>query len=212
MSHVLVCVGGIELTEDRLADIPRSFDRLIAVDAGAHLAHAAGLSIDVLVGDLDSIGTELLDQLRHQGCVIEEHSPNKDQTDLELGLVAAVASDPSEMTIAGGGGGRADHFLANAAVIASPAWRRVPIAWILESETVYPVHGRRIIDTSPDATISVLPIGGDAHGVTLTGVEWPLDNATMGAHSSLGVSNRALGNSVAIDVTNGTVLAIVNRD
>ena len=55
------------------------------------------------------------------GHPVERHPAAKDATDLELALDAAISRRPGRIHVLGGHGGRLDHLLANALVLAAPA-------------------------------------------------------------------------------------------
>ena len=57
---------------------------------------------------------------------MQRHPVAKDATDLELALDAALAMGPADVTVVGGHGGRLDHFLGNALLLA--AERYAPLA------------------------------------------------------------------------------------
>ena len=80
---------------------------MIAADGGAELARMLGLSVDLVVGDMDSISAETLAGIER----VERHAAEKDATDLELALVAALRFEPERVLVLGGGGGRLDHLL-----------------------------------------------------------------------------------------------------
>ncbi|MEI3503053.1 MAG: thiamine diphosphokinase [Anaerovoracaceae bacterium] len=63
---------------------------------------------DLLMGDFDSIGSELPDDIE-----TESSRPEKDFTDLELAIMKAVDLAATEVCIIGGIGGRLDHTVAN---------------------------------------------------------------------------------------------------
>lgn len=57
-------------------------------------------------------------------------------------------------------------------------------------------------------TLSLIPIGRDACGVTVTGVHWPLNEATLRMGPSQGISNRLVTDKAGIQVRKGALLAI----
>ena len=211
MTVAHVFTGGEPLSPPRLLGLGKA-DLVIAADSGVERAAAAGLTVDVLVGDLDSITKQTFDAIFDEGTTIEAHHPDKDATDLELALATALRLGVGEIVVVGGGGGRLDHLFGNAAVITSPILREIPVRWELERETAYVVHGHRTIPVTEGSTFSVIPIGGDAHGVTLTGSKWTLDNATIEAGSSLGISNVAVEPTIATEIRTGTLLVICIKD
>ena len=206
VAHVLA--GGEPMPPLRILALGAA-DVVIAADSGAENAAAAGVPVDVLVGDLDSISRQTLDAVIDGGTSIEAHHPDKDATDLELALATALEMGVEEIVVVGGGGRRLDHLLGNVAVISSPTLRHVQVRWELERESVYVVHGRRTIPVTDGSTFSVIPFGGNAHGVTLTGSKWDLYNATLPAGASLGISNVAAASEITVTVRDGTLLVVL---
>ena len=208
--HALVFAGGESVAVARIRQIA-DFDLVIAADSGADLATAAGVDIDLLVGDMDSISPESLNALTDSDTFIEAHTAKKDATDLELALRAATARQATRVTVIGGGGARLDHLLGNVAVITSREFASLGIRWITDGAVAYPVHDDRSITTTPGTTVSVLAIGGDATGVSLDGLEWPLHRATLSASSSLGISNVTTHGEFRAQVGEGSLLVVVNE-
>lgn len=210
MAVVHVFVGGDPVSPERIEALGPA-DLVIAADSGADIAGGGGVTVNILVGDLDSISRRSLERALDGETVIEAHPPDKDATDLELALDVALRSDPSEIVFVGGGGVRLDHLLGNVGVIGSPAARHVPVSWVMERETAHVVRGSKSIPTTPGVIFSLIPIGGDAHGVYIRHARWLLRDASLPVHGSVGISNVALGKEVEIKVGEGTVLAIFNH-
>ena len=206
MVAIHLFVGGDPVSSERIGDLGPA-DLVMAADSGADIAARAGVTVDILVGDLDSISRDAMERIFDGDTVIEAHSPDKDATDLALALDVALRSDPSEIVFVGGGGGRLDHLLGNVAVIASPAARHVRVSWVMEGATAHVIRGSKSIPTTQGQLFSLIPIGGDAHGVHIRHARWELRDASLRVHGTLGISNVALGREVEIEVTEGTVLA-----
>lgn len=207
MTVAHVFTGGEPVSPHRIHSLGDA-DLVIAADSGIENAASAGLPVDVLVGDLDSITRERLDAVLDAGTRIEAHHPDKDATDLELALDTARRMGAGEIVVVGGGGRRLDHLLGNVAVLTSPALRRIPVRWELERETAYVVRHRLTIPVRAGSTFSLIPVAGDADGVTLTGSKWELDYARIEAGSTLGISNVALGGEIRVEVRRGTLLVV----
>ena len=65
------------------------------------------------------------------------------------------------------------------------------------------------LSIQPGRTVSLVPVGGSATGVTASGLVWPLADATLNPYEGLGVSNRAEAPTVAVEVADGVVAVIV---
>jgi thiamine pyrophosphokinase len=178
------------------------FDLVIAADSGFDHAGALELRVDLVVGDFDSVKGDL-------GSVATEvHPRDKDHSDLELALDVALARGTSELLILGGGGGRLDHLLVNAAVIAHSRFRSMQIRWESGVSTVHVVWDRTTIRGRPGDIVTLLAAGGDASGVTTSGLRWALRSARLAAASSRGLSNEMLDNHAWVSVATGVLLAI----
>ena len=54
-------------------------------------------------------------------------------------------------------------------------------------------------------------MGSDANGVTLTGLQYPLENGRLTAGFPLGVSNHFIGEPAEISVRDGSLLVLFDR-
>ena len=62
-----------------------------------------------------------------------------------------------------------------------------------------------------EGIISVFCLGPDAKGVTETGLQYTLDNATLTSGFPLGVSNHFIGEASEITVKDGSLLVMWDR-
>lgn len=184
---------------------------VVAADGGLRHAYRHGLPIHAVVGDLDSCAADHLEWAREAGADIVEHPTDKDATDLELAMAYADAAEGIErIVVFGVDGGRLDHELGNWAVCCGPWRARVEVhaaggvATILRADRGHELELRG----QPGETVSVIARSGAATGVSVSGVRWPLDGATLEPDSSLGISNEFVESTVRVSVADG-VLAVV---
>jgi thiamine pyrophosphokinase len=204
---VLILAGGTAPT----SDVTRALDpaaMCIAADSGLDHARALGLVPDLVIGDLDSVTPAALAWAELRGVPIERHPTDKAQTDLELALSRAVDLDPVRVVVAGIGGGRLDHFLANVAVLADRRWSAVAVDGLIDGATISVIHGERTLQGQIGDLVSLLPVHGDALGVTTIGLRWPLQAATLTAGTSWGVSNVFTAATATVSLHHGTLLAV----
>ncbi len=183
---------------------------VIAADSGYDHAVALGLTVDLLVGDLDSISAAGLTEARRSRTTIEEHSPDKDATDTELALAGAAKRGYGQVIGVFGGGDRLDHALAALFAFTAPrlAGRHVTLWWA-DTRIVVLHDGDNIEPTgSPGEPFSLLPLHGPATGVDIVGALYPLTDADLDAGSSLGVSNLFGPTPSVIRLGTGTVIHI----
>ena len=184
---------------------------VVAADSGVDHALAVGVTPSVVAGDFDSISPQGLAAVVAAGADIHRHDPAKDFTDLELALALAVAMDPSEVVVIGGGGGRLDHVLANAAVLASPMLDgvRVMAQFGMASMHVVRPHMPAALHGTPGQLVTLLPAGETACGVTTTGLRFALDGEQLHPWSARGVSNEFVDVSATVALATGVLLAVI---
>ena len=182
---------------------------VIAADSGLHTAAALGIQVDLIVGDLDSAAPEAMTRAIHGGATVERHPTDKDATDLELAIDAAVERGVERVILIGGASlDRIDHFMANALLLASPRFAALTIEWFVQGAHVIPIRSSATIPGDLGDLVTLLAVGGPATGVTTRGLQWPLAGDTLEPGSTRGVSNVIDRPPVTVDVASGTVLAI----
>lgn len=207
--RALIFVNGTINDYSQLARWLRPDDYLIAADGGARHCAALGLRPAVLVGDLDSIGPELLADYEKSGVSIERHPPRKDETDLELAVRRAVADGATQILLLGALGGRLDQTLANLLLPARRDWP-VPILLADGQQLAQVLQGGESVTITGAAgdTVSVVPLSAAVTGIHYTGLEYPLIDATLPLGSTQGVSNRMAEERATIRIASGILLVV----
>jgi thiamine pyrophosphokinase len=191
-----------------LTELASTHRLVIAADGGAAHCLTAGVPVDLLVGDFDSVDGTVLETLAAQGTRIVKFPVGKDFTDLELALAEARAQGATRVTVTGASGGRLDHTLGALGALASVAELEPALIEPGDTTWVLAPEGRRSIELQGDgATVSLIAFGGAAD-VTITGVRWPLNHARLTPDAALGVSNVITGARARISVHEGVILAI----
>ncbi len=185
-------------------------DWIIGADGGAAQALAWGLEPDLVIGDMDSLADEDRATLAGRGCRFLEHPRAKDETDLELALTYAVGEGAREIVVLGALGGRLDHTLANVLLLTLPPLQGVSVriadgdreALLVRSGGAVRLRG------NPGDLVSLLPLGGDARGVTTRGLAWALRGEPLRFGFSRGVSNEMMAHEASVEVEDGFLLVV----
>lgn len=204
---IIVVTGGDPVDHQHLDGIEREAF-VIAADSGIEHAHSLGLHIDLCVGDFDSVSAEGLRRAVEAGARVERHPSAKDATDLELALDAAMSRSPRRIHVLGGDGGRLDHLLANAALIASPRFSDVELLAHMGGALITVVRTEAELRGRAGDFVSLVPVHGMALGVTTEGLRFPLRDEPLEAGTSRGVSNELLDESAHVSVRGGVLLVV----
>lgn len=90
------------------------FDYFVGIDRGSLFLLKNGLSLDMAVGDFDSITEDELLYIKHYCSNIVSASAEKNDTDTELALKTIFKEFPeAQVTVFGAFGGRIDHMMSN---------------------------------------------------------------------------------------------------
>lgn len=206
LTAAVIVAGGEPVGESVREEIPDPA-WVVAADSGLDQALRLGWRVDLVVGDLDSASPAAL--AAYPGVPIQRHDPDKDATDLELALRAVAAHpDMDRVVVVGGNGGRLDHLLANAAVLASPEFAHLQVEWVAGAARTHVVHHLARLHGHPGEPLSLLAAGGPALGVTTQGLRWALRAEDLLPWSSRGVSNQFLGSVATVSLQSGTLLVV----
>lgn len=192
--------------------IENNYDYIICADGGSNHAYNMEFIPDYIIGDLDSADSKVIEYFKSCNVVFEKFPAKKNETDTELCIYLAKRLGATNIDFIGALGGRVDHMIANISLLYSVRNMNIIPRIISESEEMHiAINEEVVIEGNSNDTLSVIPIGGDAKGVTLRGVEYPLDNYNMKYGLPLGISNVMLGDKCYVKVYKGSLLIVRNK-
>jgi len=177
---------------------------VIAADGGAELGPVLGVEINLVVGDMDSVSAGTLARIGR----VERHPVEKDATDLELALAAAVRLEPDRVIVVGGEGGRLDHLLGGLLLLASDSLAGFQVDAQIGAAAVHVVRAERTLVGQPGELISLFAVHGPAVGVVTEGLVYSLSGETLIPGSTRGVSNLFADARARIALERGVLLAV----
>jgi thiamine pyrophosphokinase len=184
-------------------------DLVVAADGGARYALEAGVVPNLVVGDMDSLGEDLLRRIEKRGTPLERHPVRKDQMDGHLAVLAARERGATAADLLCAAGGRLGALFAVPHILL--AAERIGLRCTVVSDHVrmFVIEAdRRALQGSPRDSVSVLPLAGPATGVTLENMEYPLKNATLKSGDTIGFHNELTSNEARISVVEGALLVV----
>ena len=193
---VIFCAGGF----DRLAEPIGAGDLLIAADGG--LVHMQGLNLTphILLGDFDSLG------YIPEGAQV--FPVEKDDTDSMLAIRKGLEKGYRRFVLYGAlDGPRLDHTLANLQALCFLAHHgaRGYLAGQTTMATVF--QNEQAVFAPSEGIFSLFCLGQDAR-VSLSGLQYELEDGILSHSFPLGVSNHFMGRQATVTVTGGCVAAL----
>ena len=187
------------------------FGLVVAADGGARGARRLGFTIDLVVGDGDSLTPAELERLAAAHVEIRRAPLDKDESDTELAILAAVERAADKLTVVGAfGGPRLDHALANVALLALPALNGRSCELLDPTARVRLLTGPATLELPGRAgdIVSLLPFGDGVLGVTTDGLAYPLRDEPLPAGPARGLSNVRVGQTARVRVRAGRLLVV----
>ncbi|MBT3389801.1 MAG: thiamine diphosphokinase [Chloroflexi bacterium] len=185
-------------------------DVLIAADGGARHLMKLGLTPGWVIGDMDSLTAPECVALEDAGAKLITYPTRKDETDLELALHKARGFQPEEIVIYAALGARWDMTFANLLLLAHPALSEFNTRLIDGTQELRVLQsGQHMqIDGAPGDTLSLIPLRGDAVGVSTHGLEYALEGDTLIFGAARGVSNVLYDTRATITLRRGLLLVV----
>lgn len=186
----------------------------IGADGGARHLEAAGRLPDLVCGDADSLTEADLQRFRDAGTAVELHPADKDESDSELAVRAALARGATRIVICGAlGGARVEHGIANQLLLAAPWLDGVDVTVVHGGSTIRRTGtvdgpGRLQIRGRPTDFVSLLPLDDPVSGITTAGLRYPLRNEPLPLGSTRGLSNELIEDSATVTTVRGRLLVV----
>ncbi len=195
--------------ESEMAAYVQPGDFIVACDAGYRNAAKLGVRPDLIVGDFDSAPQPETDR----ETIVLPHV--KDDTDTQFAARWLVEHGYEEVTLLGAlGGARIEHMFANVSTGLFLAMHGIKtILADARSEMHYLLPGKELVLERKDwMYLSVFALGAPMTGVTLQGVYYPLENATLSELDyPLGTSNEFVEPVAHLQCAGGHGLVVLTR-
>lgn len=181
-------------------------DCVIAADGGYLTLQKWRIKPDQIIGDFDSLESV------PTGENVARYPSEKDDTDMMIAVKLGLEKGYRQFMIYGGLGGRLDHTVANLHVLDYLIQHDARGCLVGKDERVFLIKDEQFsFDADVKGVISIFAYGGEARGVYLKGLKYPLQDATLTTDFPIGVSNEFVGQKSDISVRNGRLLIILPK-
>lgn len=212
----IIVSGGflpVKFLSDQIKVNNADADIIICADSGADALFAAEILPHVLLGDFDSINTEVFDYFVHQGIKTVRFNTDKDVTDTHIAIKYAINQGADKIIILGALGDRIDHTLSNIFLLESYIHQaHCKIIDIKNRIELITDSARRVYSNKNYKYISLIPVSKKVVGVTTDGFKYKLDNATLFRNDSFGISNEIIQTYGTVSIKKGLLAVIQAND
>ncbi|HHU20382.1 MAG TPA: thiamine diphosphokinase [Bacilli bacterium] len=212
LKRIGIVAGGPSERLVHLADY--EIDYWIGCDRGALYLLNSNINPNLAIGDFDSVDEKELEVIKSSAKNIQIHPIEKDLTDLELGINAALKLNAESLSLFGVTGGRIDHELNSLFLLERLIDTGLKVKIIDQQNTVSMYHpGRYQVDRSElYPKISFLPLTKQVTGLNLTHFYYPLIDQTINRGESLTLSNHLIEQIGHFSFNSGILIVIKSSE
>jgi thiamine pyrophosphokinase len=211
MNRIIIFANGDLPDIDKVRSILRDDDYIICADGGTRHASSLDLKPALVIGDMDSAESSVLQTLQADGVLIELYPRDKNETDLELAINKAVELNPNQVVIVAALGGRMDQTLANIALLSNSYLVTLNVRLDDGVEEILFCRDQVEVKGRSGDVVSLLPWGEAVTGVRTENLKWRLDNETLYPEKTRGISNEMTNDSATIKIRSGLLLIVHRR-
>ena len=199
----LLIAGGVILDYSREKKYLPQSPFVICADGGYDHLKGFGFDCDVVIGDMDSITTPIVD-----GVTRMQAAQEKDETDTRLALDYLIERGYTDITMVGAMGGRCDHLFANIMLLEYAMHRGAHLRIIDGNTIILLTLGLATVNVrgTKDDLLSLFSLTENIENVVTENLHYPLYGETLTRMDSLGISNIMLGERVSVRFDTGKML------
>ncbi len=182
---------------------------IIACDGGLKHIDRLNLKPNILIGDFDSVSTDLL--YKYSFVKKLQYPRDKDFTDTELSFIHAKEEGYTNIYLYGATGGRLDHTLGNIFLLKKAYNLGLKVKIIDQQQTIqYYSCGQHTLNNIKNKTLSIIPIE-NINFKKSYGLLYPLDDLSFSVGDTRPISNIVTESEVLINISNGSCLVITTN-
>lgn len=203
-----VIIGAADIKNyDALKSKINEDDYIVAADGGQRHLEPLGVKADLYLGDYDSSSKP------ETSVKTLVYPVEKDDTDTMIALKKGVAAGCKSFMILGGTGGRFDHTFANIQALLYAERHGASAALADEGNFIFVLkNDTAVIENNPGEKVSLFALDGAAHGITLEGFYYSLQNGTLYPFDPMGTSNYITAPQGKVTVKKGTLLIVISKE
>lgn len=175
---------------------------LVCCDGAANNLLNTGQEPDVIIGDLDSISQDILEE--NSSRIL--HKPDQESNDLTKAVRFCRSKGYNKLRIVGATGKREDHTIGNMGLLARYA-QQGHVEMITDHEILTVIYGKGDVKTQPGQQVSFFNTTAGVP-VTASNVKYPVTNLLLDQWWQ-GTLNEATGTSISLHAPGATLIVFL---
>lgn len=189
----------------------KATDYIICADGGTRYALALGIKPDIILGDFDSLASELQESLKDQQIEWIAYKRDKDETDSELALKHAIEKGYKTIVIFGVFGSRIDHMMTNIFALEYLLKNGIDTTIIEGNKEIRVINKSITLHGKSGDLLSLIPLKGNVKKVKTENLQFTLNHEDLFFGYSRGISNVFTKSTAEVSIEDGSLLIIHER-
>jgi thiamine pyrophosphokinase len=209
---VTIVSGGTPPSLNLLKSELKSSSLLICADGGANCLYNYKINPDYLMGDFDSIDSNVLEFFKNSGTIIEKYPEEKDFTDTEAVFYKAVEKNADEIVFLGCTGTRLDHVMGSIGMLKKSLDYGIKSYIKDENNSIELIDKESVIKGKRGEIFSLYAYCDVVEDLSIIGAKYELNNYKLKLGDSRTVSNEFMDEDVKIVFKSGQILLFRSKD
>lgn len=209
---IVLISGGEPPCKEILFEEIEDCDYIVCADSGANYLFENKITPNYLIGDFDSINTNVLEYFKNKGSKLERFPSEKDWTDTEIAINLAIKLGATNIVMLGCTGTRIDHLFGNLGLL-KRCYNLGVIATLKDNhnEITFIKSGAKL-NGKRGEIFSLQSLGDYIENLSIEGAKYPLFNHNLKTGDCLTISNEFLDGKVEIKFNGEVILFMRCKD
>lgn len=203
--RIIIVGNGEDWQKEKVISFCQTADFIIAADNGLSLLHQFNIVPDLIIGDLDSVPSALLQC--YSNTPIEKFPIKKDFSDTELSIKKAITMNPKEIVLLAVIGNYFDHSYATIVNLFRNYKPEIEMKIITSNSLIFPISKKVTLFHQKGRRFSLFPIS-NIKNFTMQGAQYQFPKRNLKV-TDYSLSNIIVEEKLEIDLEKGMLFCVL---
>lgn len=205
VQRIIIVGNGEDWQKEKVISFCQTADFIIAADNGLSLLHQFNITPDLIIGDMDSVSSVLLQH--YPDIPVEKFPAKKDFSDAELAIKKAITLNPGEIILLAVTGNYFDHSYAAIINLFRNYQPGIEIKIITSNSLIFPIKKKTTLLHLKGRRFSLFPIS-DIKNFSMQGAQYQFSKKNLKV-TDYSLSNVIVQEKLEINLEKGMLFCVL---
>jgi thiamine pyrophosphokinase len=205
VQRIIIVGNGEDWQKEKVISFCQTADFIIAADNGLSLLHQFNITPDLIIGDMDSVSSVLLQH--YPDIPVEKFPAKKDFSDTELAIKKAITLNPGEIILLAVTGNYFDHSYATIINLFRNYQSGIEIKIITSNSLIFPIKKKTTLLHLKGRRFSLFPIN-DIKNFSMQGAQYQFTKKNLRV-VDYSLSNVIIEEKLEINLEKGMLFCVL---